>query len=121
MKKRHHVSSALYGVAAIQALVGVIGWAIYAPRFTIADWVLTLSFLIFLVLAILARSLPRMSAVIAGTLYASFLLLQACTSVELLFRGMIFKVPIVLLLIIALTFAFKKNVDQNLPKKHEVQ
>ena len=108
-KDKHSVSAALFGVAAIQAVVGCFGWSIYGSNFSPIDWVITFSFAIFVVLAILARGARIPAAIIATALYGAFLAFQATISVDLLMMGLIFKVPNVILLLVALASAFKST------------
>jgi hypothetical protein len=99
----------LFGAAAIQALLGLLLWGIYGPEFTPADWVYSFSFVIFVLLGILARRARIAAAVTAGALYGTFLLLQAASGMEFLKSGIKFKIPIVVLLLIALVVAFKRK------------
>ena len=108
-KDKHPVSSALFGVGVIQAVVGFLGWSVHGPKFAPIDWVITFSFLIFIVLAIAARWARVPAAVIAAAIYGAFLLLQASISIQLLMAGMIFKIPNVILLLVALVLAFKSR------------
>jgi hypothetical protein len=107
VKDKHPVSSALFGVAAIQAVVGFLGWSIHSVDFAPIDWGITFSFVLFAVLALLARWARVLAAIIATALYGGFLLLQASVSIQLLTSGLIFKVPNVVLLLVALAFALK--------------
>ena len=112
-KDKNPVSSALFGVAAIQAVVGFLGWNIYSPNFAPIDWVITFSFAFFIALAILACYARVPAAVIAVVLYAAFLLFQASVNIQLLMAGLIFKIPNLILLLVALFFALKtKNITK---------
>lgn len=103
---KNPVLSALVGVGVIQAFVGFFGWLSNGPWFTVLDWVITLSFAVFIALGILARWRRVWAALIAAGLYGAFLVWQALISVELLMCGLIFKLPNVILLTIALVCAF---------------
>lgn len=105
-RDKHPVSTLLFGVAAIQAIVGFLGWSIYSPSFAPIDWGITFSFAIFAAFAILARWACVTAALIASVLYVSFLAWQASTSTQILKTGLIFKIPILVLLVVALVFAF---------------
>lgn len=115
--ERHPVSSSLFAVAAIQAVVGFFGWSIHSPNFAPIDWVITFSFAIFASLAILARWARLPAAVIATVIYGGFLVMQVSISMELLMTGLVFKTPVVLLLLVALGLAFKgrQTTEQEQP------
>ena len=108
-KDKNPVSSALFGVAGIQAVVGLLAWSIHSPGFAPIDWAITFSFAIFAALAILARRTRVPAAIIAALLYGAFLALRATISLQLLTAGLIFKIPNIVLLVVALAFAFKSN------------
>ena len=112
-KYDHPVSSALMGVALIQAVVCFLGWMTYGPTFTPIDWLVTFSFILFGGLALWARKARVPAALCAAGLYGVFLLWQATCSMELLKAGMIFKVPIVILILVAVALAFtsKKQAE----------
>jgi hypothetical protein len=105
-KDKNPVSSSLFGVAAIQAVVGFLGWSVHSAEFAPIDWIITFSFVIFGALAVLARRSRIPAALIATAIYGAFLLLQASISVQLLMAGLIFKIPNIILLIVALIAAF---------------
>jgi hypothetical protein len=104
-RRSNVVSSALLGVAAIQGIVGLMGWWMYSWQFRPIDWLVTFSFAIYGALAIWARWKPTTAALNGMLLYGAFLALQGLTSVKLLFTGLQFKVPIVVLLLVALCAA----------------
>ena len=110
-KDKHPVSAALFGVAAIQGVVGLFGWWIRGPFFEPIDWVITFSFALFVGLALLARRAKVAAAVTGIALYVLFLVFQAFVSAELLKAGLVFKVPICVLLVGALVFAFKQTTE----------
>lgn len=107
--ERHPVSSSLFAVAAIQAVVGFLGWSIHSPEFAPINWVITFSLAIFITLAILARRARLPAAVIATVIYGGFLVMQVSISMELLMTGLVFKTPVVLLLLVALVVAFQRQ------------
>jgi len=107
-KDKNPTISALLGVAAIQIVVGVLGWSVYGDRFGWLDWVITYSGAIYIGLSILARQYRLIAAVIGATLYGAFLVFQATRSIELLMSGPIFKVPVVILLLVALVSALRR-------------
>lgn len=106
-KEKHPVSAALFGVGAIQGVVGLLGWWIHGPFFEPIDWVLTFSFVVFVALGFVARRAKIAGAVMGAIVYGVFLVFQACVSTELLMAGLVFKVPICILLVGGLVFAFK--------------
>ena len=98
-------TSALFGVAAIQATVGLIGWFIYSPEFQPIDWIATFSFAVYFAFGVWARWRPKPATLSAALSYAAFLGVQARISLDLLFTGWIFKLPICVLLIVAFVSA----------------
>ena len=104
-KDKNPTASLLFGAAAIQCLIGLVGWSIYSNEFGWLDWVITFAFLIYVVLGLWARWAPVVPAFLGFLLYAVFLLAQACRSVELLKTGWLFKLPMVLVLTTALVCA----------------
>ncbi len=109
LKKRNHVPVALAGVAAIQAIVGGLGWATYGPLFGPLDWAITLSFLVYVGLSVWSRWQPIAASCTGSLIYAVFLGYQATLSIALVFTGLLFKGPIVLLLTAAVTMAIKNR------------
>ncbi len=93
--------SALGGVAAIQCIVGLLGWWLHSYELNWVGHLISFSFLIFVVLAIWARWAPLTPSVIAAGLYGTLLAEQAMFAPELLAAGWIFKAPIVVLLVVA--------------------
>jgi hypothetical protein len=92
----------LLGVAAIQGIVGLLGWWLYSFQFGPLDWVITFSFVLYIILAVWARWQPLAAAIGGAVLYGAFLVIQGLTSRELLFTGLQFKLPNVALLVFAL-------------------
>jgi hypothetical protein len=110
-KDKNIVSSALLGVAVIQAIVGFLAWYIYNPALFSVTGMIISSFAFFTLLAILARIKPVIAAVTAILLYGCILLLQAIIDVRALMSGLVFKIPILLLLLIALVSALRKKQE----------
>jgi hypothetical protein len=106
-------ASALFGVAAIQIILGLLGWFMYSAEFGWLDWVITFSGAIYIALGIAARWARFPATIIGAVLYAGFLTLQASRSVDLLMSGLIFKIPIVILLVVAVVFALKRPPPSN--------
>ncbi len=100
------VPPTLVGAAAIQGLVGFLGWFIHSPQFSALDWVITFGGGIFLALAFVGKSKPHAASLAAMLLYSAFLIMQLSISTELLMTGWIFKLPIILLLIVGVWSAF---------------
>ena len=103
---RHPASGALIGVGAIQGVVGVLGWTLYGLNFGALDWIITFSFSAYIVLGIVARWLPIPASLVATVLYSAFLGFQAYRNPDLITAGLVFKVPIVVLLLVAVVFSF---------------
>jgi hypothetical protein len=102
-------ASALFGVAAIQILVGAIGWFIFSAQLGWIDLIVSFSGPIYIALGIAAQHRRLPAALFGATLYAAFLGTQASQSTELLMTGLIFKVPVLVLLALALVFAVKRS------------
>ena len=108
-REKNATASALLGVAAIQIVVGFLGWSVYRDRFGWLDWVIMFSGAIYIVLSIAARWARLPAAVVGAALYATFLLFQASRSVDLLMTGLIFKIPVVILLLVAILSALRRS------------
>ncbi len=108
-KDKNPTASALFGVAAIQGMVGVLGWYLHSGSFGWLDWVITFSSAIYIALGIAARWVRLPVALIGVGLYAAFLAFQALRSVGLLMSGFIFKIPVVVLLLVAVVFALRRS------------
>lgn len=105
-KDKYPTSSLLSGVAVLQLLVALFIWSIHGSTFGWIDWAFSLDFLVFVGLAIFARWLPAIAGIIGFLLYASYLGTQATVSLEVLRSGWIFKLPVAVLLTIALVCGF---------------
>ncbi|MCK6500915.1 MAG: hypothetical protein L6Q38_15670 [Nitrospira sp.] len=100
-------ASALFGVAAIQILIGSIGYFLYSGEMGLLDRIISFSGVFYIVLGIMARWARLPSAIVGAVLYAAFLAFQASRSMDLLMTGLVFKIPIVVLLVVAVLFALK--------------
>ena len=107
-KNKNATASALFGVAAIQVLVGGIGFFLYSGELRLLDKIIAFSGGIYIVLAVAARWVRLPAALIGGVLYAAYLVLQASRSMDLLMTDLIFKIPVVILLIVAVMFALRR-------------
>lgn len=115
-KSKNPTSSALMGVTFFQGLVDLIGWTLYSPthRFGFFDWLVTFSWVLFLILAIFAKFRRLPAALIGCALYAAYLGYQALLSVQLLLMGfLLIKLPVVLLLLYALITALRHVLAAN--------
>jgi len=107
-KDKNPTASALFGTAAIQILVAAIGYFVYSGEMGSLDRVISWSGLFYIALGIAARWLRLPAALIGAVLYAAFLGFQASRSMDLLMSGLIFKIPVVILLIVAVVFAVRR-------------
>jgi hypothetical protein len=108
-KDKNPTASSLFGVAALQILVGAFGWYLYSANFGLLDWIITFSGVVYVVLGIVARWNPLPAALTGAILYSLFLAFQAMRSIGLLMSGLIIKIPIVILLIVAVIAALKRT------------
>ena len=103
-KDRNVTASALFGVAAIQLIIAGLDWFLHGfqfDRFGWIDWLLPLSGVIYIALGIAARRIRLLAAIIGGVLYAAFFVGTS----DLWF---IFKIPVVILLLVAVVSARKR-------------
>jgi hypothetical protein len=107
-KDKNVTVSALLGVAAIQILLGAIGYFVHSGEMGLLDRVISFSGVFYIALGIAARWVRLPAALIGAVLYAAFLALQASRSMDLLMAGLIFKIPVVILLIVAVVFALRR-------------
>lgn len=107
-KDKNVTASALFGVAAVQILVGGIGFFLYSGEMGLLDRIISFSGLFYIALGIAARWVRLPAAAIGAVLYAAFLAFQASRSMDLLMTGLIFKIPVVILLIVAVVFALRR-------------
>jgi hypothetical protein len=106
-KDKNMTASALFGVAAILILVGGLGWFLYSEKFSRLDWIVAFSGGIYIALGIAARWIRLPAAVVGIVLCAAYLIFQATRSIELLMGGLIIKIPVVILLIVATVSALR--------------
>jgi hypothetical protein len=85
-KDKNVTASALFGVAAIQIVTGAIGYFVYSGEMGLLDRIISFG----------------------AVLYAAFLAFQASRSMDLLMTGLIFKIPVVILLIVAVVFVLRR-------------
>jgi hypothetical protein len=107
-KDKNVTASALFGVAAIQILIGAIGYFVYSGEMGLLDRIISFSGVFYIALGIAARWTRLPAALIGAVLYAAFLAFQASRSMDLLMAGLIFKIPVVILLIVAVEFALRR-------------
>lgn len=107
-KDKNVTASALFGVAAIQILIGGIGYFVYGGELGLLDRIIAFSGVFYIALGIAARWMRLPAAIIGVVLYAAFLAIQASRSVYLLMAGLIFKIPVVILLFLAVVFALRR-------------
>jgi hypothetical protein len=100
-KDKNLTATALLGVAAIQIVVGFLGWSVYRDSFGWLDWIIMFSGAIYIALSVAARWLRLPAALIGATFYAAFLAFQAFRGIDWLMSGLIFKVPVVILLLVS--------------------
>jgi hypothetical protein len=123
-RENNPTASALFGIAAVQFLVGFIGlfiyfvnpdadipqlkWFLYhfqSGAFTALDWVVTFSGVIFTLLALLAYRVRLLAASLAAAVCVGQLLLQGAGALS---GALIVKVLVVTLLVVALAAALRR-------------
>lgn len=107
-RDKNVTASALFGVAAVQILLGSIGYLLYSSEMGLLDRIISFSGFFYILLGIVARWARLPAAVVGAVLYAAFLAFQASRSMDLLMTGLVFKVPIVVLLVLAVVFALMR-------------
>ena len=108
-KDKNPTASSLFGVAALQILVGAFGWYLYSANFSLLDWIICFSGIIYVVLGIIAYRKPLPAALTGAILYALFLIYQATLSIGFLMSGLIIKIPTAVLLVVAVISARKRT------------
>jgi hypothetical protein len=108
-------SSALFGVGAVQLIVGILGIITFSSRFGVIDWIISLSFALYFVLSHIAKRMPFHAAIVGACIYAAYLVFQALVNFRLLFEGLIIKVPVILMLIVAVVSALRLKRRANTP------
>ena len=92
-------ATALFGVAAIQAYVGFLGWWLFRDKFDWFQWVITFSAGPYIALGIAARSFPLFAALVGAALYAAFLAIETSSyGFGVLMSGLAVRIPVVVLL-----------------------
>jgi hypothetical protein len=104
-KDKKPTAGLLFGVAAIQFLLSLLGWSIYGINFTWQDWLVTFGFVAYALLGVWACWAPVAPAILGLLLYAAFLGVQGYHDLELLKCGWEFKAPMLLMLLIAVVAA----------------
>ncbi len=102
-KDKNVTASALFSVAAIQLMVAGMDWLLHGfqvDRFGWFDWLFPLSGAIYLALGIAALRIRLLAAIIGGVLYAAFFMVSSELS-------WIFKIPVLILLVVAVVSARK--------------
>ena len=97
-------ASALFGVAAIQIFITGVLWLLHAGQiggFGWLDWLFTFSGAIYIALGIAARRIRLLAAIIGSVLYAAFF-------VGVSDLAFFFKIPVVILLLVAVVSALKR-------------
>ena len=110
-KDRNVTASALFGAAAIQILAGLFTWGLYGEllrRFQWPDQLFVLSGGFYVLLGFAARWMRRSAAMVGAALYAILLAHQAFRSIDLLKSGPLFKVPVALLLLVAVGSSLRR-------------
>ncbi len=79
----------------------------YGPAMGVIDRVISFSGIFYIVLGIVARWARFPAALVGAGLYGAFLLVQASISLDLLMTGLVFKIPIVILLGVGIAFALR--------------
>ncbi|MGA3285282.1 MAG: hypothetical protein ABSD57_12605 [Verrucomicrobiota bacterium] len=107
-KDKNVPASALFGVAVIQIFTGVIGWFIYSAELGRLGTIICFSGFIYIALGIVARWFQLSAALVGTVLYAAFLLFEGYHGGYLLMTpGLLYKVPIVTLLFVAVVSALR--------------
>jgi hypothetical protein len=123
-KDANLTTSVLFGVAALQLLVGLLGWFVHShdpdieelrwfvysydrTRFGWLDWAVTFSGVIYAVFGIVARWAPLPAALAGAGIYGAFLALQSAQNVHWQAAGLVTKIPVVILLLAGVASASK--------------
>jgi hypothetical protein len=110
-KDKNATASALFGVATLLIFWGAIGWFIYSAELNWLGMLLCFSGFIYIVLGIVARWVRLPAALVSVILYMAFLVFECYLSVnhgeDLVMTGLIFKIPIVILLLVAVVSALR--------------
>ena len=110
---------ALFSAAAVQSFLGLVGWAMNSYSFGWLDWVFSLSGVFYFGLGFAARRFPLIATLLGVGLYAAFLASQVLQSVAALNSGLVFKIPVAFLLLLAVVAALWCPVAPNEPPVEE--
>jgi hypothetical protein len=103
--------SALFGAATLLICWGVINWFITGFELNWLGMLLCFSGFIYIALGVLARWVRLPAALVGATLYAAFLVFECFLGVNhgvnLVTEGFFFKIPIVILLLVAVVSALQ--------------
>src|SRR5262249_12129548 len=110
---KNPTASALFGVAALLLLIGVLGSFMYSPLFGWLDWIVTLSGVIYLGLAVAARWMRLPAALTAIFLFAVYVGYQAYLNLNCFWRDWIAKFPMAWRFLEGLFFAFGDSARIN--------
>ena len=122
----------LFGVAALQILVGLLGCLEYGwqlddeylrdviytydrVRFDWFDWIITFNGAIYIALAVLARREGFTAALVGTGIYAVLILFQALQDRRLLMETVVIKITTAILLLLAIVFALARSRAQEKP------
>lgn len=128
-KDTNPTASLLFAVAALQILVGVIGWFVHRldadveelrwilysydrVQFGWLDWAITFSGVIFAALGIVARWARLPAALFGAGLYGAFLALHASEIARWPMTGLFIKIPVAILLLAAVASAFRHLIQK---------
>jgi len=110
-KDKNMSASALFGVATLLIFWGAISWFIYSAELNWLGMLLCLSGFIYIVLGIVARWVRLPAALFGTTLYVAFLVFECYLGVnhgkDLVMTGLFFKIPVVILLLVAMASALR--------------
>ena len=108
---KHTPSECLFGAALVQGIVGYAGYSSFAsdPRFGLTEWIITFGGAIFLALSLVSRMAPRTASLSALALFLLYLGYQASISYDRATSGLIFKTPILILLVWALISSMRMS------------
>src|SRR4051794_20656592 len=127
VRDKNPAASILFGVAAIQLVVDLVGWFVHRVNpdvdipqlrwflytfqhvsFTGVDWALTFSGVIYITLGIAARWSAVAAALFGAALYLGFLGLQGFQSASFPTAGLITQIPVATLLLAAIVLALRR-------------
>jgi hypothetical protein len=113
-KDKNMSASALFGVAGLLLFWGAINWFISGAEFNWLGTFLCFSGFIYIALGIVARWFRLPAALFGVILYAAFLVFECYLGVnhgeDLVMTGLFFKIPIVILLLVAVVSALRCSI-----------